>query len=144
MEENMWPFHGFGCILRSVQPARFSSLTILGPKLLVACMRSVMSNTRKKNSQNKSCKRTGYMQGALCNKLLTIYATAKTGWEVNPHSVSFCLSVSLPLSLCASVSASRIFLFLSSSMLFKHRVKSNMCNVCIYACSWSTSPVSQI
>lgn len=72
------PFYSFGCVLRRVHSARFSGVTILDPKLLVACMRSVMSNTQK-NFQNKSCKRTGYMQGALCNKLLTIYATAKTG-----------------------------------------------------------------
>lgn len=49
-------------------------------RALVSCLEPMMSNgERKKNSQNKSCKRTSYMQAALCNKLLTIYATAKTG-----------------------------------------------------------------
>ena len=90
------------------------------------------------------------MQGALCNKLLTIYATAKTGWEVNPPfltlSLSVCLSVclSLSLSLCASVSVSSIFLFLPSSMLFK-REANGIKSAClsIYVWSWSPPPVWQ-
>ena len=102
VEVHLLPFYSFGCDHRSVQPARFPCLTILGPKLSVACTRSAMATKPKKASQNKSCKRTGYMLGALCNKLLTIYATAKTGWEVNPPPPPW-LCVSLPVCLYISV-----------------------------------------
>lgn len=108
----------------------------LAHKLLVACMRSVMSDT-KKNSQNKSCKHTGYMPGALSNKLLTIHATAKTGWEVNPPS----LTLPLCLSLCASVWF--LYISLCAYMLYKHEAKGSQ-SIClfIYACSWSCPLIS--
>ena len=100
--------------------ARFSSsLTILGPKLSIARTRSTMSDAQK-NSQNKSCKRTGSMQAALCNKLLTIYATAKTGWEVNPPCLSLSLSVSLSVYVSLSVSVSWGFHSCVFSSLFQH------------------------
>lgn len=148
MEVNLLPFYSFVCILRSAQDVSFSSLTISGSKLLVACTRSVMSDAEK-NCQNKSCKRTGYMQGALWNKLLTIYATAKTGWEVNPRSISVSLSVCPPLCLyfCLSVLSVYFFCVFLTLSFSKFRLKAKdskgtRLRICAY--SWSTHPVLQI
>lgn len=110
---------------------------------MVASIRSMTSRTQN-TPWKKTCKHTSYMQGALCNKLLTIYATAKTGWEVNPSSLCAWLSVSLSISISVSlrVRSSPTFPLLAFFLisLFMHKAQAGHRN--IRMCSQSTNKVS--
>lgn len=105
MEVNLLPFYSFGCILRSVESARFSLLTILGPKLLVSCMRSVMSTTHTKTPKTNHANAP-----VTCWVLCAIsYLQSKQQQRLDEKlilppslcpSPSACLSVSIILSVC--------------------------------------------
>lgn len=104
MAVDLLPFASSGCILRSARPASALQFDYFRPKAL-SCLHEVsdVRHTHTKKTPKTNHASTGYMQGALCNKLLTVYATAKTGWEVNPPFLTLSLSVCLSLSVYLSV-----------------------------------------
>lgn len=94
-------------ILRSAQDASFSSLTISGSKLLVACTRSVMSNTEKKRNHAST--------PVTCRVLCAIsYLQSMQQERLDEKLI---LPPSLCLSLCPFPSLS-VFLSIRASVYF--------------------------
>lgn len=93
VEENLLP------ILRRAQPATFSSLTILGPKLLVACMRSVMPNTHKKTPKTNHANAP-----VTCRVLCAISYLQSMQQQRLDEKLILTLSLSVCLSLCLYLS----------------------------------------
>lgn len=143
MQVKLLAFCSFRCILSRAQLARFSSLIILGPKLLVACMRSVMYWT---HTHTKKPPKTNHANAPVTCRLLCAISYLQSMQQqrldeklILPLSVSLAVSISIWQCLCA-------FLVYFSLSIFFSAVKawSIVQWFAIYTQPWSIPPDSQI